>query len=161
MFPKYPGHYKFCAQTEAGIGLMDSRVHKVRRGVLDPLFSSQSVRELDPMIRKYVDIVVSRVGETNNQKGFEIGKIFRCLSVDIISEYTYSEGFETLKKGDLDAPFFVGMRSSLRMSWFFNWFPPLQDIMVALPYSWIKGIVPSGTLGVIDAQKVREDNEDL
>jgi len=153
-FPKYPGHYKLSAQTEAGIGLMDSEVHKVRRNVLGPLFSTQSVRKLDPMIRKYIDIVVSRVGGTDNQKGFEISKIFRCLAVDVISEYAYSEGFETLKHGDLDAPFFVGMKNIVRMAWFFNWFYLLQDVMLAMPYSWVKKIAPSDALGVIDAQKV-------
>lgn len=153
-FPKYPGHYKLSAQTEAGLGLMDSQVHKVRRSVLGPLFSTQSVRKLDPMIRKYIDLVVSRVGETDNQTGFEIGKLFHCLAVDVISEYAYSEGFETLKHGDLDAPFFVSMRNLVRLAWFFNWFYLLQDVMQAMPYSLVKKIMPSDTLGVIDIQKV-------
>ncbi|KAF3134032.1 hypothetical protein TWF594_008897 [Orbilia oligospora] len=159
-FPKSQGHYRFAQQTEGGLGNCNVRTHKARRAVLDPLFSTQAVLKLEPQIRKFVDMAISRVGrnvESSEKEGFEINGVFRCLTVDVISQYAYSEPIGMLENERENDPFFVGMDNLIGLTWVYSWTWKLQDLLMALPFSLVSKIMPPDALGVIDFQHQAED----
>ncbi|EPS36574.1 hypothetical protein H072_9827 [Dactylellina haptotyla CBS 200.50] len=159
-FVKAQPHYRFAQQTEGGLGNCNTRTHKIRRTVLDPLFSTQAVMKLEPRIRTYVDQATARIAravEKSEQEGFEINMVFRCLTVDVISEYAYSESMGMLQDERLNDPFFVGMDNLIRMTWMYSWTWRMQDLMRALPYELVKKIMPEDVLGVVAFQKQAED----
>ncbi|KAF3908219.1 hypothetical protein AA313_de0203311 [Arthrobotrys entomopaga] len=158
-FTKAKDHYRFAQQKEGGLGNTNNRTHKARRGVLDPLFSTQSVFKLEPRIRKYVDMAMARISrsvEKSEKEGFEINSVFRCLTVDVISEYAYSEAMGMLENERLNDPFFVGMDNLIGLTWVYNWTWVMQDVLMALPFGIVKRILPADVLGVIDFQKQAE-----
>ncbi|KAF3937387.1 hypothetical protein ABW19_dt0206038 [Dactylella cylindrospora] len=152
-FTKDIEHYRFAQQKEGGVGYSNTRVHKGRRNVLDPLFSTQAVMKLEPRIRKYVDLAVNRIGRSaGSSDGCEVNRVFRCLTVDVISEYAYSECIGMLEDERLNDPFFTAMDNLIGLTWAYNWTWRLQDLLQALPFSIVKAIMPDDVLGVIDFQ---------
>ncbi|KAF3904413.1 hypothetical protein ABW21_db0205195 [Orbilia brochopaga] len=161
-FSNYRPHYNFVGTSEASMGIVSNAIHKNRRIVLNPLFSKANIQKLDGNIRNHVKkfaSIVSRRAWEDKEKGIYLGRLFRCLTIDIISEYAYSVSFNSLD-GDPDAPFFLGMRNMLRRVWFFTFFWPLQSFFQSLPYDIIKMIAPSDIRGIIDVQKLCLDQVD-
>ena len=149
-------HYKFANVGEdCQVGLRDIAEHKRRRQVFNPLFSKASINKLDHRIRKYIDNAVSWIDkQSTTGEGIKIGKLFRGLTVDIISEYAYADSMNTVARGDLDTPFISGMKTAMPMMWFFGFFWPIQEFMNAVPFKVLQKILPRDMLGMLEMQNV-------
>ncbi|KAK6349522.1 hypothetical protein TWF696_005807 [Orbilia brochopaga] len=161
-FSNYTPHYNFVGTPDASMGIESNSVHKNRRIVLNPLFSKANIYKLDKNIRRHVSKLASIVSQKaweDKDKGIYIGKLFRCLTVDVISEYAYSESLQTLD-GDPDSPFFRGMRYLLRTVWVFNFLWPIQSTFQSLPYKLVRLIAPEDVRGIVDVQKLCMDQVD-
>lgn len=63
---KYQWWTKWVASDSSAWGSVDHAMHRMRRGVINPFFSKQSVRRLQPVIQERVDMLLSRIGEFKN-----------------------------------------------------------------------------------------------
>jgi len=60
---KYAWFTKAFGMDNSTFATPDHDTHKMRRGALNPFFSMQSVRRLQPVIQERVDVLLRRIGE--------------------------------------------------------------------------------------------------
>ncbi|KAJ5762739.1 cytochrome P450 [Penicillium manginii] len=67
--------------------------HRMRRGKVNNFFSKRSVMALEPMIRKKIGILITRL-ETEKIQGteFRLNAVFAGLTADIITKYSFGRG---------------------------------------------------------------------
>ncbi|KAF3942108.1 hypothetical protein ABW19_dt0205044 [Dactylella cylindrospora] len=155
-FRNYRPFYKFVGTIDGISTLADPVAHQKRRSALHPFFSTAQVQKLDGNIQGHIENLVDIVSEHSrdadpNKPGIYLSKLFRCLTVDIISEYAYSESNDTLKDSP-DALFFRAMRASVPFIWANGFFWPLQNLLAALPYWALKKVVSDELMSLLDME---------
>jgi cytochrome P450 len=95
---------------------VDHEKHKMRRAALNPFFSTQSVRRLQPVVQERVDMLLHRIGEfaksgellmmswayaafTNGQfKVFEVRPRLLNSDADVVMQYAFARSDHRLGK---------------------------------------------------------------
>jgi len=74
--------------------------HARYRRLLSHAFSEKSLREQEPLIKHYIDLLISRLHETckNTQ---DMASWFNFVSFDIIGDLTLGESFDCLENSEL------------------------------------------------------------
>ena len=110
---------------------IDHDLHRRRRQPWAPFFSKQSVERLQPLIQTKVDKLCERITEYQ-----AIGKpaimmhAYSSLTADIISDYSYPEGYNFLDQQRFPHELFDNFMSLFTMCHFFkqfNWLVPILD----------------------------------
>ncbi|KAK6530849.1 hypothetical protein TWF281_007685 [Arthrobotrys megalospora] len=165
-FPFYPPHYGFVGSLDATVAVTDPPIHKSRRAIWNRFFSKPQIQKLSSTlqenIHKFADLI-SEVAKRNTQEqGVHIQVFFRCLTLDIISEYAFSESLHTLHQG-YDSPITEGVRRIIAYSWLLNFLWPFQYVLTALPNNIASVIAPSHLKGAVDLKKacIPRTNPDL
>ncbi|KAK6331178.1 hypothetical protein TWF696_003245 [Orbilia brochopaga] len=167
-FVNYRPHYKFVSPMDTLMGLADRdpAAHKKRRGVLSRLFSRSHVQKLERNIQGHIarfEEILSTYAQTKDAKAMERGmclsKLLRCLAIDIISEYLFSEGFDTLLE-DPDNHLIKTLKRGARNVWFFNFFWPVHHLLIMLPQRILKVLVPKRLRGTADLEQFCADQVD-
>lgn len=91
----------------------DHDLHRRRRAVLNPYFSQQSVRKLEPIINQTLASLLHRMdGWARAGAPVKMNIAFRAATKDIIQAYAFGEGGEkSLETDDCNEDFFEPMRS--------------------------------------------------
>ncbi|KAF3905643.1 hypothetical protein ABW21_db0203706 [Orbilia brochopaga] len=146
------------------MGISDPVAHKRRKAVLSRLFSRAQVQRLEKNIQGHVNklcTLLSAEAKTRNSAntGTYMSKFFRCLAIDIISEYSFSEGFDTLQE-DPNNPIANGLKIIISYMWFFTFFWPLQNLLTWIPHGIIEALVPKHWRAMSDLEKFCADQVD-
>lgn len=125
------------------LGTMNHDLHRVRRATLNPYFSKQSIRRLEPILQGVLEKVLSRL-KRNAKSGepMKMNILFTATTTDIIWDYCFGENPNTLDLGDLNEPFvkaFADAAQGYHASTFMPW---LQVGMKALPFSLVVLLMP-------------------
>lgn len=92
------------------------------------------VFELEKLIHDTVNKVIDFTRDgINEKKPIDLFHAFRCVSVDVISEYAFDKSYELLDSPDLGHHFFKMMRGLGPAFYFFQQFPLLRHIVLKLP----------------------------
>ncbi|KAI1814019.1 cytochrome P450 [Poronia punctata] len=85
----------------------DHHLHRRRRAVLNPFFSMQNVRRLEPIINDTVASLLHRMeGWAKDGRPVQISHAFRAATKDIIQAYALGEAQKCLEMEDCNAGFF-------------------------------------------------------
>ncbi|KAI0179115.1 cytochrome P450 [Hypoxylon sp. FL1284] len=85
----------------------DHDLHRRRRAVLNPYFSQQNVRRLEPVINDTLASLLHRMdGWAKAGAPVRINIAFRAATKDVIQAYAFGGGDKCLEMEDCDAPFF-------------------------------------------------------
>ena len=112
---------------------IDHDLHRRRRQPWAPFFSKQSVERVQPLIQTKVDTLCERIAEYQ-----AVGKpaimmhAYSSLTADIISDYTFPEGYNFLDRPEFSHELLDGLMSLGTMCHFikqFNWLVPILDFM--------------------------------
>ena len=89
----------------SGFDTLDHDKHRQRREPWNPFFSKQSVTRLQPLlIQGVVDKLCLRLAEYQSAgKPVTMINAFACVTIDIISEYSFPEGYNLLDKPEFDS----------------------------------------------------------
>jgi len=84
---------------------VDGDQHAYIRKCFSQGFTMRSLREQEPIVDRYVDLLVSRIRETiapGGEKGGEVDFLrwFNYMSFDIFGDLAFGESFECLEQGD-------------------------------------------------------------
>jgi cytochrome P450 len=115
------------------IATKDHDLHRRRRAVLNPYFSMQNVRRLEPVIEQTLLNLFSRMdawARVGTPVPMHIA--YKATTKDIIHSYAFGEGEKCLEMEDLNAGFF----HSLEPVWTNNigtYFPLFIEIIASLP----------------------------
>ncbi|KAI2638933.1 cytochrome P450 [Hypomontagnella submonticulosa] len=141
----------------------DHDLHRKRRAVLNPFFSQQNVRRLEPVINDTLANLFHRMdGWAKAGAPVRMNVAFRAATKDIIQAYAFGEGDKCLDKEDCNTAFFdVTAPSQLaHMGTHFFW---LANLLTSIPPSIMTRLIPpigafSGFVEelAVQVEKIRE-----
>jgi cytochrome P450 len=148
-------------------GMLDNRlaafssfkhdVHRMRRNALNPFFSPAAVNRFHYKVQEVVDRLTSRMAKAI-AKGEPIPVFFafRCVAVDIISEYLFDNDLHLVEREDWGRSFYGAWRALWEMMALIRQIPSLLTIMRATP-RWIIAATNPKALEVLDMEKSIDD----
>ncbi|APA13827.1 hypothetical protein SS1G_13923 [Sclerotinia sclerotiorum 1980 UF-70] len=101
-FPKDPILYTQPAEGEKSsiLAVIDDKDHARYRRLLSHAFSEKALREQEPLIQKYIDLLIQRLYE-NEEKGYQnMVHWYNFTTFDIIGDLTFGDSFGCLDKSD-------------------------------------------------------------
>ena len=104
---KYPKQLRVFGFTEATGATADHKAHRPRRAAMSKMFSKESVRRLEPIMKENLGKLLERM-DGFRQSGREISLIpmFGAFTNDTISQYAYGFNSHWLNNEEFNAPFF-------------------------------------------------------
>ncbi|KAF2458278.1 putative cytochrome P450 [Lineolata rhizophorae] len=147
---KYDWFYSMMGNPEAMFATIRAETHKARRGAVAPFFSMRAVTAFYPHVQGGVTRLVNRMEECAKRgEPIPLFYAYRCLTVDIISEYVFGGQFGLLNRPDWGRDFYSAWRSMWELSPVIRQIPILMDIMMAMP-RWVTAMINPKGLEVVD-----------
>ena len=83
-----------------------SKPAKQRRDMLQPYFSKAAIQRLEPLIKGKVSRFLALMCEAGTHgRSVNLSYAYRCLSIDVITDYCFQKPFEALESEDFKDPF--------------------------------------------------------
>ncbi|RDW74915.1 cytochrome P450-11 [Coleophoma cylindrospora] len=147
---KYAWFYTMLGNPQATFPTVSAEVHRKRRAALNPFFSVNAISKLIPTVQAGVDKLSSRMDEcTAQNKPIPLFYAYRCLTVDIISDYAFAGKLGMLEREDWGESFYFAWRALWEMSGMIRQLPWMMDVLMALP-RWVTAATNPAALEVID-----------
>lgn len=126
----------------AMLGTKDHDLHRSRRVTLNPFFSMQNVRRLEPVIQQTLLNLFSRMEKwARSEVPAPMALAFKATTQDIISEYAFGEGEKALDMEDLNEGFFNSI-SPVWTNHLGTYIPVIIEMMSVMPPAVITMIMP-------------------
>ncbi|KUJ20796.1 cytochrome P450 [Mollisia scopiformis] len=121
--------------------------HKLRRGALNPFFSTKAVAELEPVVKAKVEILASRF-EQAQQTGevIKVDAAFMALTMDVICQYAFANDDNMLSKDDFNLAWKEMIIGAFEGGALLRQFPGMIAMMNAVPDSLMGIMMPSMSL---------------
>jgi cytochrome P450 len=131
------------AAPNAALGTTHHDLHRRRRAALNPFFSKQNIRRLEPVLHKCLRKVLNRLAQ-NAESGepLRMNLLYSATTSDIISEYCFGESYNNLDKEDLNEPFFSAFHEASKGYHFGSFNPWLVPTITALPQRMVVLFMP-------------------
>ncbi|PKS09442.1 hypothetical protein jhhlp_004057 [Lomentospora prolificans] len=113
--PKVKMFYKAYKSQPETIITSDHDNHAKFRKVMAPSFSEKSMRAQEPLITKYVDLLISRLHEYHTRGPQNMTNWYNWTTFDVIGDLAFGDSFECLEKAE-SHPFIVSIFDSLQQS---------------------------------------------
>ncbi|TFK41444.1 cytochrome P450 [Crucibulum laeve] len=134
-FTKEPVTYKCFNSEGSSFTFIDPHQSKIRREMLNPLFSRRAILKLEGVIQQKVDKLLDRITSYPG-KLINISLAFRCATVDIIAAYCFAECIEALDADEFNDPFITGTLAFTKFIWIIKYFPFLANLFLSMP-GWL------------------------
>ena len=116
--------------SPTAIATKEHSLHKSRRAALNPFFSKQNIRRLEPTIIQVLDQMLQQLDQSLRTKSpINLSLLYRATSYDIISEYAFGRGLVSFNRKDLNEPYFQAHRRMI-LTWHINSYFPLISIII-------------------------------
>ncbi|OCK73084.1 cytochrome P450 [Lepidopterella palustris CBS 459.81] len=147
---KYEWFYSMLGNPQASFGTIRSDVHRVRRGALSPFFSLKAVAKFYPHVQSIVNRLMQRMELCSERdEPIPLFYAYRCMTVDIISEYVFGHQMGMLDRADWGSDFYSAWRSLWELSPTIRQLPFLMDLIMSTP-RWITQMTDPRALEVVD-----------
>ncbi|KAL6410305.1 hypothetical protein AUP68_06722 [Ilyonectria robusta] len=146
--------------TESALATVDHNLHKLRRSALNPFFSTQSVRKLQPVIEERGDALLDsfrNYARVSNGQPLDVMYPFSAYTNDVINEYAFARSDHLVEESDFGAEVTNNLLIGTHMGpWVkhVNW---VLTLVNALPESISSRCVPGKILGATQIQANRAD----
>lgn len=130
----------FGQQDVSAFDTLDHDKHRQRREPWNPYFSKASVTRLQPLlIQSVVDKLCTRLAEyQRREKPVVMTHAFSCVTSDIISEYSFPEGYNLLDKPEFDSAHYEAWMTLSKFSHVLKQFGWLYPVLDSLPMWFTK-----------------------
>ena len=134
---------------------IDHDQHRQRREPWNPFFSKQSVSRLQPLlIQAVVDKLCDRLAEYQAKgKPAVMTHAFACVTTDIISEYSFPQGYNLLDKSEFDSEHYAAWMALSKISHLFKQFGWLFPLLDSIPM-WLTKYTSPEVYLVVQQQDV-------
>lgn len=147
---KSPYFYCMLGNPMASFGTISADLHRTRRGALNPFFSQQAVSNFSSHVCEIVDRFVHRVDEcTKRGESIPLSYAYRCVTVDIITEYIFGHQFNLLDRPDWGKNFYSAWRNLWEISPTIRQFPWMLDAFMSMP-RWLTALTNPKALEIVD-----------
>lgn len=97
--PKSPVHYGFFPNVPPSIIEAQREEHSLLRKSLSHGFSESSLRSQESRIRRYVDLLIRRLGQKQEKKeAVDMATYYNWITFDIVSDLVFAESFGCLER---------------------------------------------------------------
>ncbi|KAK6519832.1 hypothetical protein TWF506_000127 [Arthrobotrys conoides] len=144
-FPKSLDFYNHPSANESIVETLDIKDAHARRAAFAPYFSKPAVRKLEDLIQSKVSFFLSRIQEMGTN--INITRGFRCLTVDIITTYSYEESFDSLSDPTFSPGWLMGFEQLLETTAVQNYLPGTMGVVEyvldkPIPRSFVRKVSP-------------------
>ncbi|EGO03038.1 hypothetical protein SERLA73DRAFT_176551 [Serpula lacrymans var. lacrymans S7.3] len=152
-FTKEPSFYKCFGQDEASFGLIDVHASRIRREILNPLFSRRAVLKLENVVQEKVNKLVSQLLTYRDaQKSANLFMAFRSTTLDIIASYCLAKDFNALSTEGFMHPFLTSLQTLIPFFWVLRYLPFLIPVLMEPP-TWIAQFLDSKSRALFDIRQ--------
>ncbi|KAH7013981.1 cytochrome P450 [Ilyonectria destructans] len=125
-----------------GLMTADDESHRRMRKIFSPAFSDRAIREQEPLLKKYTDLLVEKSGECCDSKGkVDIHMFFNFATFDFAADLVFGDGLDHLERMEYH-PFLANISGVVKFSAFrraIRSFPMMDKIFAQfIPRSMIK-----------------------
>lgn len=93
--------------TKAAISTVEHDVHRIRRGAMSRMFSKDSVRRLEPIMRENLGKLFGRLQEFKMAgKELNLLPVYSAFTNDLIAEYAFGISYNWLEAEEFNKSFF-------------------------------------------------------
>lgn len=124
---------------------MDHDVHRRRRNAVSAFFSNNSIRSMEPVLQKYISLLMRRLSEQRSEVPVKLHDLFRALTNDFITTYAFGQSLGLLDETDFGRSYYESSDVFFRMSHLFGHFFWLADFVYGLPLWMAPMMFPSLT----------------
>ena len=104
---KYPRLSQVFALSQATGVTVDHDLHRTRRGAMAKMFSKESIRRLEPIMRKSLNTLMVRLEEFRmKDEEIRVLHMFGAFTSDVITEYAYGFNSDWMAAPRFNEPFF-------------------------------------------------------
>jgi len=147
---KDPWFYSMLGNPQATFPTINADVHRLRRQSLAPYFSVAAISKIEPQIHVLVGRLADRMAAcAEKDTVIPLFYSYRCMTVDMISEYAFGKQLGLLDREDWGESFYSAWRALWALSGLIRQFPMIMDIFDAMP-RWVLQRVNPGALEVLD-----------
>lgn len=138
----------------SGVGTIDHSLHKLRRAPLNPFFSLQSVRALQPVLDARVSALLARLRADGLHRRRELNILypFSALTNDIINLYAFSRSDDLLSLPDYGRAVTDHLLTGTHHGKTIQHLPLLLPLIAALPSRISSALVP-GWAGFLEMKR--------
>lgn len=135
-YTKDPVFYGALLALHSTFGTIPNDEHKRKRARLNPMFSRKMVLQLEDIVQAKANKVVALANRCiESGQPADLHHMFRCVSVDVITEYAFDKSYNLLDTPDFGAYFFRMVRGVGPALYIFQQFPFLRDLAYSIPLS--------------------------
>lgn len=137
------------ATPGAGLGTISHDLHRTRRAALNPFFSKQSIRRLEPIIQEVLGKLLDRLSQ-HAKIGSVVNAnlLYTALTSDIINSYAFGPSESSLERPDLNESYFRAFIEAAEGYHITCYLPFLPKMYATLPLPIVKLMFPKVTVFV-------------
>jgi hypothetical protein len=121
----------------------DHDLHRRRRNALNSFFSVASIRRLEPIMKKYMAKMITRMEQAGeNGEIMSMHGVFKACASDVITEYAFGECFGFMNTPDFGRAFFESTDVFFYLTHIFGLVPWLVYYVQNMPSWLVKLLVP-------------------
>ncbi|KAI0158060.1 cytochrome P450 [Xylariaceae sp. FL1272] len=99
-----------------GLMTADDESHRRMRKIFSPAFSDRAIREQEPLLKKYTDLLVQKSGEYHDAHGkVDMLMFFNFATFDFIADCVFGVGLDHLEKMEYH-PFLAAITATVKYS---------------------------------------------
>ncbi|KAF9019739.1 cytochrome P450 [Hymenopellis radicata] len=122
-FTKDPDFYTCFGLDESTFGMRNVQDHKIRREILNPLFSRRAILKLE----SFVDLFAEQIQKYQTAP-VNLFRGFRALAMDVVTAYSYAHSFGGLTTPGFDHPILRAVQGALPLMTATKFFPFLHAL---------------------------------
>ncbi|KAJ6002330.1 cytochrome P450 [Penicillium canescens] len=137
----------------SAFGSVDYRCHRMRRQPMNPFFSQQRIRRLEPMLRGMVDkLCIGMRAWKDRPAPLHVYHAFNAFTTDVVVEYTMGESFHYLDDPDFSPQWSKTIQAIVHAGIQFKQFRWMISLFELLPRWLVVSINPD--IGPVIDQKI-------
>jgi cytochrome P450 len=131
------------AAHKASLGTIKHELHRSRRGALNPFFSKQSIRRLEPILQRTLAKVLRNLSAAaKSGESMRMNLLYSAATSDIIYDYCFGQSANNLDRADLNEQFFSVFHEASKGYHFACFNPWLVPVMKKLPIKVMAVLMP-------------------
>ncbi|KAF8250242.1 cytochrome P450 [Wilcoxina mikolae CBS 423.85] len=128
---------------ESLISTLSHDHHRIRRASLAPFFSKASVRALQPLLEKELEVLLGRFREFETKKEpLTLNVAFAAFTNDVVMQYAFGWSNHRLSSPDFDPSFQDALLAGGKAGHVLKHFPILLRLLRSLPDSLVSQLSP-------------------
>ncbi|PNP85900.1 hypothetical protein FNYG_00956 [Fusarium nygamai] len=142
-FLKEPAMFRYAGELDALPFIMDPTAHKVRRGIVDPMFSPRAIKDFSPLALQIIKGALKKIGDSyETGKPVSLKRLESNFAMDIIMKLCFGKDMNCTQGKEGTEALVDSMVALTHSFSLIKHFPTLGKIMQSFPTHVLTYIIP-------------------